>query len=72
VPSLLTAGSYRGREGWDFWDVRHPANAIIINLDHENYRRLIVEVSDTRATVEMINQALSGTQTQNGPNRSAS
>jgi hypothetical protein len=58
IPSVLTAGSYRGPAGWDFWDVRNPAKAIVINLINENYHRLIVEVDDPVAVVDLINQEL--------------
>ncbi|MGH2558018.1 MAG: hypothetical protein ACRDJH_03065 [Thermomicrobiales bacterium] len=58
VPGLITAGSYRGRHGWDFWDVRRPAKAIVIHLKDERYQRLIVEVDDPEATVRTIQQAL--------------
>ncbi|MGH2532530.1 MAG: hypothetical protein ACRDJW_09515 [Thermomicrobiales bacterium] len=58
VPGLITAGSYRGRHGWDFWDVRRPAKAIVIHLKDERYDRLIFEVDDPAATVRMIQEAL--------------
>jgi hypothetical protein len=58
IPSLLTAGSYRGPDGWDFWDMRNPVKAIVIALKDQNYHRLIVEVDDPVATVALINQAL--------------
>jgi hypothetical protein len=69
IPSLLTAGSYRGRSGWDFWDVRNPAKAIVISLIDENYQRLIVEVDDPLAIVEMINQARFTDRPQDGSNK---
>jgi hypothetical protein len=33
-------------------------NAIVIELDHESYRRLIVEVPDPKGTVQQIEDAL--------------
>lgn len=58
VPGLITAGSYRGRSGWDFWDVRRPEKAVVIHLTDERFERIIVEVDDPEATVKMIRDAL--------------
>jgi hypothetical protein len=53
-PGLITAGSYRGKNGWDFWDVRRPEKVIVIHLSGERYNRLIVEVADPAAAAAMI------------------
>jgi hypothetical protein len=34
--------------------VRNLANAVILSLDHERYRKLIVEVVDPEATVALL------------------
>jgi hypothetical protein len=57
-PGLIASGSYRGKKGWDFWDVRRPEKAIVIHLEDERYERLIVEVDDPEGTVRMIQAAL--------------
>jgi hypothetical protein len=48
-----------------FWDVRHPERAIIVSLQHERYKKLIIEVEDPAETVARLRQAI-GTKTQ-GP-----
>ena len=60
IPGLLTAGTFYERDGLVFWDVHNPANAIAIDLAHERYRRLIVEVADPAATVRQVQARLTG------------
>jgi hypothetical protein len=37
-----------------FWDVRHPENAVVVDLDHEDYDALIIEVEDPEATIDLL------------------
>jgi hypothetical protein len=46
VPGLLTAGMFYFHGELVFWDVHDPAKTIIISLEHETYRKLIIEVAD--------------------------
>jgi len=39
-------------------DVHHPEEAVKIDLDHEHYAALIVDVADPVATVAAINAAV--------------
>jgi hypothetical protein len=41
-----------------FWDVSEPVNTIIVSLDHERYKKLIVEVSDPEAVVQRLRAGL--------------
>lgn len=45
-------------DGWRFWDVRHPENAITIKLQDERLAELIVEVEDPARNVAVINEAV--------------
>jgi hypothetical protein len=58
IPGVLTAGTFYERDGLVFWDVHEPANAVAIELAHERYRRLIVEVADPAATVRLVQPRL--------------
>jgi hypothetical protein len=58
VPGLITAGSFYTRDGAVFFDVHHPDKAIVVELNHEHYRRLVVEVDDPEGTVEMLEAAI--------------
>jgi hypothetical protein len=60
IPGLLTAGTFYEDGELVFWDVHKAENAIAIDLDHDRYRRLIIEVADPKGTVAMIERALSG------------
>jgi hypothetical protein len=62
VPGVLGAGMFVYHRQIVFWDVHDPANTIIVSLDHEFYKKLIVEVADPAATVTML-QLATGRQT---------
>ena len=57
LPGLFAAGTFYYRGELVFWDVRQPANTIIVSLDHERYRKLIIEVEDPSATVALLRGA---------------
>ena len=54
VPGVLVAGTFHREGERVFWNVRNPARAVVIELTGERYARLIVEVADPRATVELV------------------
>ncbi len=60
VPNLFKAGMFFQEGGLMFWDVHRPERAIVVDLDHERYRKLIIEVEDPNGISAMINDALSG------------
>jgi hypothetical protein len=57
VPGLFAAGTFYYHGELVFWDVRDLAKTIIVSLDHERYKKLIVEVADVDAAVERIRSA---------------
>lgn len=59
LPGVITAGSFYNGQ-WLFFDVHDAARAIKIDLDHEHYAALIVEVADPAGTVQAITAALAG------------
>jgi hypothetical protein len=54
---VFAAGTFHYHGELVFWDVRHPASTIIVSLDHERYRKLIVEVDDPPAVVARLQEA---------------
>ena len=58
IPGVLTAGTFYQHDGAVFFDVHDPEGTIVIDLDHEHYKRLVIEVEDPPAAVAMINAAL--------------
>ena len=58
VPGLLGAGTFVYHGQMVFWDVHDPKKTIIISLEHEFYKKLIVEVADPSATAATLQAAL--------------
>jgi len=50
------AGVLRG--GLVFWDVRDPEHTIVVSLNHERYKKLILEVADPGEVVSRLRAAL--------------
>jgi hypothetical protein len=57
LPGLFAGGTFHHQGELVFWDVRDVSKAIIISLDHERYRKLIVEVADPDETVAVLQEA---------------
>jgi hypothetical protein len=57
LPGVITAGTFYQHGELVFWDVHDGANAIRIQLDHERYKELIVEVAEPSSDVQRINHA---------------
>lgn len=58
VPGVITARTFRRRGQKIFWDVHKKAKAVVIDLEDESYQRLVIQVDDPRATVELIEGAV--------------
>jgi hypothetical protein len=58
IPGVLTAGTFYQQGGIVFYDVHDPERTIVLELEHETYKRLIVEVEDPQQTRSMIEKAL--------------
>ncbi|SEF96649.1 hypothetical protein SAMN04489712_102652 [Thermomonospora echinospora] len=57
LPGVLVAGTFHINGQRVFWDVRDPNKAVVIELADERYARLILQVDDPRATVNLIEHA---------------
>jgi hypothetical protein len=60
IPGILTAGTFYQSGGAVFFDVRDPEGTIVIDLDHEHYQRLVIEVENPGATVGRLQSAIAG------------
>jgi hypothetical protein len=58
VSGAVSAGAFRQRGDAVFWDVREPANAVVIALTDDRYARLVVEADDPTTAVARINRAV--------------
>lgn len=54
IPGLLTVGTFYQDGDWVFYDVHDPENTIVLELDHEHYKRLVIEVADPAAAVAQL------------------
>ena len=60
LPNIFRAGTFYQRGGLVFWDVHAPEKGIIIELEHERYSKLIIEVADPGHEVKKINDSIRG------------
>lgn len=61
LPGVLWAGTFFQHGKRIFWDVHDPEKTIVIDLRHERYAELIVEVADPAAAVQLIQLYSQGT-----------
>ncbi|MEO8140054.1 MAG: hypothetical protein ABI742_10425, partial [Gemmatimonadota bacterium] len=54
IPGVLTAGTFYQHGEAVFFDVHSPDNTIVLELDHERYKRLVIEVAHPEAEVTKI------------------
>jgi hypothetical protein len=59
-PGCFAVGTFVERGDLVFFDVHDPARALVIELQREPYRRLVVEVPDPDATAREIRRHLGG------------
>lgn len=59
LPGILTAGTfYQFGEGRVFFDVHDPERTVVLELEHERYRQLVIEVADPAAVVEQLRSVM--------------
>jgi hypothetical protein len=58
IPGVLTVGTFYQHGEVVFYDVHDPDGTIVLELEHERYKRLIVEVEAPEQTKKMIEQAI--------------
>ena len=58
IPGVVTAGTFYHHHNWIFWDVHHAEKTVVIDLHHEHYAKLIVEVADPAETVARLQREL--------------
>lgn len=54
IPNFFRAGTFYQDGELVFWDVRNPENTIVIELEHENFRKLIVEVENPASAIALL------------------
>lgn len=56
VPYGLHAGTFYQNGGVIFMDVSDRKNAIIVDLEDEKYKQMIIEVEDPQAAIALLNE----------------
>lgn len=55
IPGVITAGTYLVDDGTIFCDVVHSEKCIVVELNDEQYKRLVIEVEDVDAALAILN-----------------
>ncbi|MBM3330879.1 hypothetical protein FJY68_03385 [candidate division WOR-3 bacterium] len=63
IPNFFLAGTFIQNGNLVFWDVRRPERTVAIELAHEWLAKLIIEVADPKAAVELIDGAVHNSRT---------
>ena len=58
MPGMFAAGTFYYHGELVFWDVHDPNRTVVVSLEHERYKKLIIEVSDVPDTVARLRGAL--------------
>jgi hypothetical protein len=60
MPGVITAGTFYTREGKFFYDVHDPDRTVALDLDHEFYKKVIIQVDDPEIVARAIQDSLPG------------
>jgi len=58
LPGVITAGTFYRKGRVVFYDTHKPEQTIVVDLDHEHYDRLILQVRDPEWSVKTITDAV--------------
>src|SRR5690242_15928637 len=58
VPYIFRAGTFYQQGDLVFWDVHNVENTIVVELDHEHFAKLIIEVADPISTINLLNYTI--------------
>jgi hypothetical protein len=54
IPGVITAGTFYTQGRLVFYDAHKSEQTVVVDLDHENYDALILQVRDPAGTVKLI------------------
>jgi hypothetical protein len=58
IPSVFRAGTFYQKGDIVFWDVHNVEHAIIIELEHEHFSKLVLEVEQPTEAIGLLNFAI--------------
>lgn len=59
LPGVIKAGTYYSNRGKELWYVTKDQNYLTLELENENWQRIIITIDDNQTWAEQINQRLS-------------
>jgi hypothetical protein len=60
LPGVVGAPRFHHASGHVFWNVSDPANAIVVQLQREQYSRVVIDVADPDGTIATVRAAIAG------------
>jgi hypothetical protein len=58
LPGVIVAGTFYTRDGRIFYDVHDPNMTVAFELEHDSYKKVIVQVDDPAKVADQIRAAL--------------
>lgn len=58
LPGVITAGTFYRKGKLVFFDTHKPENTIVVDLHHESYEQLILQVRDPAGAAALISAAI--------------
>jgi hypothetical protein len=58
LPNIFRAGTFYQQGEWVFWDVHDAEKTIVIELEHERYKKLIIEVAEPEQEIQKLKGSL--------------
>lgn len=58
LPGLITAGAFFSKGRLVFYDVHKPENTIVVDLKHDSYDQLVLQVRDPIAAAKVLADAI--------------
>ncbi len=59
LPGIITAGAFYKKGRFIFYDTHKPEHTIVVDLAHETYDALVIQVRDPAGAVKLITDATS-------------
>jgi hypothetical protein len=58
IPGLIEAGTFYQQGKQVFWDVENPDQTIVLDLVHEHYQQIIIQVENPEEAIQQIKEAI--------------
>jgi hypothetical protein len=58
IPGLVKDGHYSASDGWVFYEMRNPDKCITLNLNDDEYKRVVFQVEDKESSATLIRQVI--------------